>query len=610
MSPAPTFELLAFEATPVSGAIAVVEVEGRFTGPAPAASRLLVETGGVPRELPALETRDGAAWCATFAIPLAALTDPDASFALAPSRGPLIVLPSPTQSGGDDDRFVRLARTANDLRHRLQSATAAASAAEARLAEAEAQRDALDAELSAAREAAATAERRSEESHAAAVVAREEQARAEGEADEARADAERARLEAEAEVGRVRAEAESSIARALAEARVEARAEIERAEAEAAAAREQLAEAQDRAIAAEDDARAARRDLRDARARVESLLRQARTTRSAAARARVPSATPDHDDAEFRAARLGPGWADGADDDEPRGGDDQGVPLAGPIDDDDRAARLADRALGGDEEELGGGAGGRRFGPVGREVPGEDRSVAEGAGGMGSEGEDERSAGVAGEGDDGPLVDRAGDDHTTEYFDPAAPLADRSAGDDYGNAAPLADQSAGDDDNDAAPLADRAGDDHTTEYFEPPAPLADRSAGDDDAPLVDRPGDDDTTAPFEPAAGEAPTTARLGSGSPRAPELWGDEEGSEGVRILRPRTSAGRLRPARVAPSSALDDDVLDPAAVGARLIRPAETSPRHRATAVLTNPRVIVGTIFVLLFIALVLIFAGVGPV
>jgi hypothetical protein len=561
MSPAPTFELLAFEATPVSGAIAVVEVEGRFTGPAPAASRLLVETGGVPRELPALETRDGAAWCATFAIPLAALTDPDASFALAPSRGPLIVLPSPTQSGGDDDRFVRLARTANDLRHRLQSATAAASAAEARLAEAEAQRDALDAELSAAREAAATAERRSEESHAAAVVAREEQARAEGEADEARADAERARLEAEAEVGRVRAEAESSIARALAEARVEARAEIERAEAEAAAAREQLAEAQDRAIAAEDDARAARRDLRDARARVESLLRQARTTRSAAARARVPSATPDHDDAEFRAARLGPGWADGADDDEPRGGDDQGVPLAGPIDDDDRAARLADRALGGDEEELGGGAGGRRFGPVGREVPGEDRSVAEGAGGMGSEGEDERSAGVAGEGDDGPLVDRAGDDHTTEYF-------------------------------------------------EPPAPLADRSAGDDDAPLVDRPGDDDTTAPFEPAAGEAPTTARLGSGSPRAPELWGDEEGSEGVRILRPRTSAGRLRPARVAPSSALDDDVLDPAAVGARLIRPAETSPRHRATAVLTNPRVIVGTIFVLLFIALVLIFAGVGPV
>lgn len=573
MSPAPTFELLGFEATPVGAAVAVVELEGRFAGPAPPAPRLLVETGGVSRELPALDARDGAAWSATFAIPLGALEDPAATFALAPSRGPLIVLPAPTQSGGEDDRFVRLARAANDLRHRLQSAMAAASAAEARLAEVEAQRDALTAELSSASESAAAAERRSEESHAAAVAAREEQARAEGEADEAHAEAERARSQAEAEIARVRAEGEAEVARAMDEARVELRAQIERAEAEAATAREQLADAQDRAIAAEDEARAARRDLRDARARIESLLRQARTTRSAAARARIPSATPDHDDAEFRAARLGPGWADGADDEDT-------APLAA-----DRSARLTDRA--GVEGAAGPGGEG---GDEGRDHLADHTLAGDGAD-RGDE-EPDRLAdhtlagGTTEEGDEEPdrLADHTLASRTTEVGDEGSDARPASLG------AP-----AGSDALTGAVVDDRADG------------LADRG-GYEEAAAAAGSADDDTTASFEPVAGEAPTTARLAPASPRAPELWGDDEDSKSVRVLGPRTSAGRLRPARVGSPPPSDDSALDPAAVGARLLQPAETSPRHRAIGVLTSPRVIVGAIFVLLFVALVLIFEGIG--
>ncbi|HEV2813888.1 MAG TPA: hypothetical protein VGW10_11610, partial [Solirubrobacteraceae bacterium] len=138
-------------------------------------------------------------------------------------------------------------------------------------------------------------------------------------------------------------------------------------------------------------------------------------------------------------------------------------------------------------------------------------------------------------------------------------------------------------------------------------PAADPSAAPDSddeplsAPLAD-------TAPLHPAAGDA-RTAQLVPVDDRSPELWADDDDS--VRILRPRTPAGRRRPARVAGLvDEGDDEVLDPAAVGARLLQPAESSPRHRAVAILSNPRVIVGAIFLLLIAALIAIFLGVGPV
>jgi hypothetical protein len=505
------FELLRFEATPVAPAVAVVELDGRFTGPEPSRPRLLVETGGVSREMPPLEA-GGTPWSAVFAIPLAALSDPDAAFSLVPGRGPLIALPSPSESGGDDDRVVRLARTANDLRHRLSSATENAAAAAERVIAVGEERDRLAAELADARAALSAAEARSAESHDAALAAREEQARTEGEADEARAAAERAQDEARAAV----------------------QDELERAAAEAGAARSALAELQDRVIAAEDEARAARVDLRDARARVESLMRENRTARIAAARARVPSATPDSD--EFRAARLGPEWAAGAEE-----GDED--------------------ATSPDHLEAG--------------VPGQ----------RGSEGGSEY----------------AGDAPATDPSDSAAPLTDDSPD----PTAPLTDDSP----ESTAPRADDAPVPTTPFHSgdsgdDPTAPL--HSGDDPAAPLHAR---DDPTAPLHPEAGDAPTTARLAAGSPR---LWRDEDG-ESVRILRPRTTAGRLRPARL-PDDPDDeeegDDVLDPATAGARTLEPAEMSARRRAVAVVTNPRVIVGGIFVLLILALVLIFNGVGLV
>ncbi len=308
--------------------------------------------------------------------------------------------------------------------------------------------------------------------------------------------------------------------------------EITRADQAAAAAREQLAAAEDRAIAAEDEVRAARRDLRDARARIESLHRESRTSRSAAAHARVPSATPDRDDAEFRAARLGPAWDEGGD------ADDTTASLA-PADhvDDDPAAADPTASL-----------------PA--------RPAA-----------------------DGPAPPEVDDGDAVSSLADSVPA-------------------------DATPLTGRADDDTTASLADP------RHDDDPTAPLPD----DDRAAPagavsldsvVEGPAGDDPTTARLAPVERGAPGLWSDADTDDSVRILRPRTSAGRLRPARVDPPAAGDDEeVPDPAAVGARLLRPAETGPRHRAANALANPRVIVGAIFALLFIAIVLIFSGFGLV
>ncbi|MDQ3740921.1 MAG: hypothetical protein M3389_08265, partial [Actinomycetota bacterium] len=71
MSPLPTFELLRFEATPVTSTAVVVELDGRFTGgPEPTQPRLLVESGGAGREFPALSAGGSSPWAATFAVPL------------------------------------------------------------------------------------------------------------------------------------------------------------------------------------------------------------------------------------------------------------------------------------------------------------------------------------------------------------------------------------------------------------------------------------------------------------------------------------------------------------------------------------------------------------
>jgi hypothetical protein len=476
MSPVPTFELLRFEATPVSETAAVVELDGVFTGVSPARPRLLVESAGASREMPALSAGGEAPWSASFAVPVAALED--AAFSLVPGRGPLIALPSPTPSGGDDDRFVRLARTANDLRRRLGQATESAAAAAERLTEVGDENDALTAALEEARAEAAAAEARATEAHDAAVAAREEQARAEGEADEAREALTRAREEARAEVAE----------------------ELARLSAAVAEAQEQLTAEEERAVAAEDDARAARRDLVEARARIESLQRENRTHRTAAARASVPTATTE----EFRAARLGAEWAEGADEDDPEAADasDPTAPLPA-----DEATTL----LPADDATT--------------PVPSDDATA--------------------------PLPGGRGD-------------ALRSVAGDEGEV-------------DDATAALSAG--HES------------SAGDE-------------TAPFDVVG---PATQVASADSPSG-GLWSESSSSE-VRILRPRTTAGRRRPAHI-PIEDTDEDVLDPAAVGARLLQPAEVSPRQRAVAIVTSPRVIVGTIFLLLILALVLIFVGAGPV
>jgi hypothetical protein len=477
----PTFELLRFEATPLSAAVAVVELEGEFVGPAPARPRLLVESGGVAREMPALEA-GGVPWSASFAVPLAALGDRAASFALVPGRGPLVELPAPTQSGdADDDRFVELARTANDLRHRLSVALDRAE-----------DREHLASELVALRERLAAAEQRVTEAHEAALNAREEQARAEGEADEAR----------------------EAVTRAREEARAEVRAEIEAAQGDAEAARAELAAAQERAVAAEDEARAARLELRDARARIEALVRESRTARTAAARERIPTATSrirvgEDPDTEFRAARLGPDWDEGAREDEP------------------------EPAVAFDDGER----------------------------------------------------EPAGEEDADEPEPRHAPAREPTGSGDAPHASPIADRT---DSLDAAPP--HAGNESDSLDAAPPDTGDDSAKGPEPAPV----------GGTEPEPGDGPG-------------LWRDD--TESVRILRPRTRAGRRRPAAVVDVAReedgdFDDAPLEPAAVGARLIRPAEMSPRRRAVAVATSPRAIVGGIFLLLIVALVLIFSGAGPV
>ena len=256
------FELLRFEAAPVSAAVALVELDGVFDGPAPARVRLLVEREGATLEVPALGAGGEDPWTASFAVELAALDD--ATFALVPGRGPLIALPEPTTAAdAGDDRFVRLARQANELRHRLEEAVAASAARERLGDELAGERDALRTQLEAETTRADAAER-------TAAAARDQR-------DSANASAEAARTELAAARDRTReAEARATEAerdRAALRARAEA---ADRTIAELRERADDATGANERAAAAEAEVRTLRHDLREARARIEALERETR----------------------------------------------------------------------------------------------------------------------------------------------------------------------------------------------------------------------------------------------------------------------------------------------------------------------------------------------
>jgi hypothetical protein len=146
------FELLAFTAAPVAGALAVIEVEGRFAaqgnGRFTRRPVLVVEADD---DRPRLELAPVRAelrdtyWRGAYAVPAEALSG--ARFALG-LRGTLLELPAP-DGAEETDRLSALAREANGLRRALE-------AAEANAVTARAEADATAAELGAAAEQRAT----------------------------------------------------------------------------------------------------------------------------------------------------------------------------------------------------------------------------------------------------------------------------------------------------------------------------------------------------------------------------------------------------------------------------------------------------------------------
>ena len=275
------FSLLRFEAAPVSAAVALVELDGEFSERAPARVRLLIERGDRGVEVPAITSGGESPWSARFAIALDDLTDDATEFALAPGRGPLIALPTPSVAGGpDEDRFLRLAREANDLRHRLDEATAAADevpAVRAALASERHRAESLAHEVEEAERAAVSARAERDDAVQASEAAEEEQAALRRQLRETEA-----RLtETERERAALRARAESAD-RAVADLTNRIDALEDRAR-----------EAEAKAVAAEDETRLARRDLRDTRARLETLLREQRHPEPTRRGHEVPDAEPE-----------------------------------------------------------------------------------------------------------------------------------------------------------------------------------------------------------------------------------------------------------------------------------------------------------------------------
>lgn len=246
------FELLRFEAAPASAAAALVELDGVFAGPPPARVRLLVEQPDARLEVPALAADGADPWTATFAVPLALLQT--AEFALVVGRD-LVGLPAPETSGAaGDDRFVKLARQANALRHRLEESVAANAAREEISAGLVAERDTLRAELEAETTRADAAEQ-------TAQAARDQRDSATATAEAVRGELAEAREEVRAAEARAtEAERERAALRARAEA-------AERAVADARASTDDEHEAEVARL---------RTDLVQARARIEALERDLR----------------------------------------------------------------------------------------------------------------------------------------------------------------------------------------------------------------------------------------------------------------------------------------------------------------------------------------------
>lgn len=245
----PVFELERFSAAPVSGDVAVVEVDGRFAAGALDGEppRLLVESPRGDRvELPALAPVAGpdGRWHASFAVPADRLTG--TAFALA-LRDLLLDLPAPDTSGADGDRLVALARELNALRRELdvarERAVAAEAAAEEVRASAEADKDRALGESAARME---TALREARERHA-------------GEQREADESVRRAAAERDEAIRRATAERDEAVAAAAAER-------------DAQRTRAEEAEGQRDALA--DELREARRAQKTARADLEALRRE------------------------------------------------------------------------------------------------------------------------------------------------------------------------------------------------------------------------------------------------------------------------------------------------------------------------------------------------
>jgi hypothetical protein len=299
------FEVLRFEAVPAPGGAAILELEGEFAGPPPRRTRLLVERRNGSVEVPAITVTPDP-WTATFAIALEDLADARTGYALAPDRGALIGLPSPT-GAGEQDRYVRMARTANELRHRMTERAAAAEAAELRLGEVDAERGRLAGELETTRAELEAARSTAEDAERTAEACRAQRDSAVASSDERVAAAERATAEAREELDAAREEIRAAEQRADAAERDAAalRARAEAADREAADLRETAADEKDRAddlderlIAAEDEVRAARVELRNTRARLEALLRERRER----AAGRHGYAVADHDEGDAVAA--------------------------------------------------------------------------------------------------------------------------------------------------------------------------------------------------------------------------------------------------------------------------------------------------------------------
>jgi len=268
-SAAPAFEVLRFEAVPGAAGVAVLALTGRFAQGRPARVRLLVERDrqARPQGVDAVEA-GGDPWTATFAVPLDVLEGTETRYALEAGRGPLIALPAPTPAGAGDigvDAHVRLARSANELRHRL-------AAAEDRAAALADESAALRARAEQAEGLSAEAARLAEQ---ARVIAERARADADREVDEAK----RRAAEVVERAQRVEADAGARVSaaeRAASEAR-----------AEAADAARRLRELEVRAAEAEQDADRARAEADRARAEAASAHAAAEDARADVATARA-----------------------------------------------------------------------------------------------------------------------------------------------------------------------------------------------------------------------------------------------------------------------------------------------------------------------------------